>query len=98
MTSRDFCFWLQGMFELGQPTALNEATTAAIRKHLALVFIHEIDPSMGPPEHQAKLNETHAPALTAEDIKAALEEGIKKHEKVKPHHFTPGRNDLVMRC
>lgn len=62
MTSRDFCFWLQGMFELGQPTALNEATTAAIKAHLALVFVYEIDPSMGPPAHQAKLNEVHAPA------------------------------------
>ncbi len=59
MTSRDFCFWLQGMFELGQPTALNESTTAAIKAHLALVFVHEIDPSMGPPAHQAKLDEVH---------------------------------------
>lgn len=31
-----------------------------IRKHLGLVFIHEIDPSAGPPDHQAKLNAAHA--------------------------------------
>ncbi len=90
MTSRDFCFWLQGMFELGQPTALNEATTTAIRKHLALVFLHEIDLSMGPPEHQAKLNETHAPTLTLADVKEALDH----HEKTSSHHS----GHLVMRC
>lgn len=65
MTSRDFCFWLQGMFEIsaaGTPNAkvfFDEAQTKCVKAHLDLVFLHEIDPSMGPPEHQEKLNETH---------------------------------------
>lgn len=66
MTSRDFCYWLQGFFEIGRAhepgnraPALTERQTEMIRKHLALVFKHEIDPSMGPPEHQAALNEVH---------------------------------------
>lgn len=59
MTSRDFCFWLQGVFELGPPKAFDEVRTECIRKHLALVFKHEIDPSAGPPKHQAELNEIH---------------------------------------
>jgi hypothetical protein len=102
MTSRDFCFWLQGMFELGQPKALNEATTKAIRKHLELVFVHEIDPSMGPPEHQAKLNDVHKPSLTAEDIEEALKEGAKaakaSAKKYAGMSSCGAGKGLVMRC
>jgi len=68
VTSRDFCFWLQGFFELGGagdlpatgPETLSPKQVAAIKAHLALVFKHEIDPSAGGPEHQAALNEIHA--------------------------------------
>lgn len=61
MTSRDFCYWLQGFFELsGGGGELSQVQAGIIRKHLALVFKHEIDPGAGPPEHQAKLNEIHA--------------------------------------
>lgn len=66
MTSRDFCYWLQGFFELNPPgnvREMNETQTAIVRAHLDLVFKHEIDPSMGPPEHQKKLNEVHGPEV-----------------------------------
>lgn len=61
MTSRDFCYWLQGYFEIsGQPLeGFGREQVAAIQRHLAMVFVHEIDPSMGPPAHQEKLNEAH---------------------------------------
>lgn len=60
MTSRDFCYWLQGYFEIGGGGGeLNQAQVGMVRKHLALVFKHEIDPSAGPPEHQAELNKIH---------------------------------------
>jgi hypothetical protein len=61
MTSRDFCFWLQGFFELdgGGGSGLTAGQTAAVKRHLALVFKHEIDPSMGAEEHQDELNEIH---------------------------------------
>lgn len=66
MTSRDFCYWLQGYFEIGESQTPGECKPAlradqveTIRKHLALVFIHEIDPSAGPPDHQAKLDKAH---------------------------------------
>lgn len=62
MTSRDFCFWLQGFLEVAKPQELTPEQTALVKQHLALVFKHEIDPSMGPPEHQAALNQIHAPA------------------------------------
>lgn len=49
MQSRDFCFWLQGLFELSAPTELNAKQTKLIKQHLSLVFKHEIDPSMPDP-------------------------------------------------
>ena len=67
MTSRDFCYWLQGFFELTaagrhpEDGSLTNVQGDTIRRHLALVFKHEIDPSAGPPEHQAALNAIHAP-------------------------------------
>jgi hypothetical protein len=62
MQSRDFVFWLQGFFELnscGSKVSISDAQAEMIRRHLSLVFIHEIDPSIdgGKPEvaaiHQA---------------------------------------------
>lgn len=53
MTSRDFCFWLQGLFEVGDPKTLDERQVALLRQHLRLVFEHEIpeaahEPVAGP--------------------------------------------------
>lgn len=64
MTSRDFAYWLQGYFELGDAPSdtLNASQVATIRKHLALVFVHEIDPGAGPPAHQAILDAIHRPS------------------------------------
>lgn len=71
MTSRDFCYWLQGFFEIehaGPATVagggridrgLTHDRVEVVKKHLALVFKHEIDPSMGPPAHQQALDAIH---------------------------------------
>jgi hypothetical protein len=67
MTSRDFCYWLQGFFEVADPckgyssenSVLRVNQVETIRAHLALVFKHEIDPSF-PAEQQAELNAIHA--------------------------------------
>ncbi len=60
MRSRDFCFWLQGFFELKDPQAVvSPEQVEIIRKHLALVFKHEIDPSMGDEKMQDLLNHVH---------------------------------------
>lgn len=59
MTSRDFCYWLQGFFELSNQSRFNPAQVEAIQKHLALVFKHEIDPSAGGPKEQKALNDIH---------------------------------------
>lgn len=60
MKSRDFCYWLQGLFELQNPKALDEKQTDLIRAHLHMVFIHEIDPSF-PQNQQEQLNKPHKP-------------------------------------
>lgn len=57
MKSRDFAFWLQGLFEVAEPRTLSEKQTDLIRRHLALVFKHEIDPSM--PDPTGELQAVH---------------------------------------
>ncbi len=60
MTSRDFCFWLQGFIELtAKPNGwtVTPHQMAAIVNHLNLVFAHEIDPSM--PDTTGQLQTTH---------------------------------------
>ncbi len=72
MTSREFCYWLQGFFELqraGEPDhivaePLNSEQAQIIQNHLNMVFRHEIDPSLGTPEHQAELRQAHEGAPT----------------------------------
>jgi len=60
MKSRDFCYWLQGFFELNEGKVELSATQVAhIRDHLNMVFIHEIDPSF-PQHQQAALDAAHS--------------------------------------
>jgi hypothetical protein len=59
MTSRDFAYWLMGYFEISNPVTIDALETDMIKRHLALVFKHEIDPSMGENKHQQALDEIH---------------------------------------
>ena len=59
MTSRDFIYWLQGYFEISGDTEVDKDKTKLIKKHLAMVFKHEIDPSHGDLTTQTILNEIH---------------------------------------
>lgn len=66
MTARDFVFWLQGYFEVdaelgdGDPE-LTPKQVACIKRHLALVFAHDVDPAIdgGDPAKKAKLDAVH---------------------------------------
>lgn len=60
MTSRDFAFWLQGYFEISGVDEIGVPETEMIKRHLNLVFKHEIDPAMGDEKHQQVLNEIHS--------------------------------------
>ena len=55
MTARDFCYWLQGVFEVHKATTLNEEQVTIIKNHLGLVFAHDIDT----PDPTGKLQATH---------------------------------------
>ena len=42
MNEREFCFWLQGQFELNPENALSPEQVEVIRAHLDGVFAHEV--------------------------------------------------------
>ncbi len=67
MTSRDFCYWLQGCFEITSANALTPEQVDMVKKHLALVFKHEIDPSFGDEKKQNALNKIHGPGGVGPD-------------------------------
>jgi hypothetical protein len=95
MTSVEFCYWLQGYFELGEARRLEPGITGeqakCIQRHLAMVFVHEIDPShAGPPGHQERLADAHEGVPMAK-LKEAIEEHLKKNPWPPP-------NDLRLMC
>jgi hypothetical protein len=64
MTSRDFCYWLQGFFELrskGERDDMSAEQIDVVKRHLALVFKHEIDPSIDrkDPVKKVELDKIH---------------------------------------
>lgn len=64
MKATEFCYWLQGYFEIAEKSGecsgtLTSKQVDTVRRHLALVFKHELDPQHGPPEHQAVLQAIH---------------------------------------
>jgi hypothetical protein len=100
VTSVQFAYWLQGLFELGKPEALDKEQTALIKNHLAMVFKHEIDPSAGSASHQADLNALHNPVatedrVTPENLEQAVKDVIAKLPKAPPSSYGPGP---VLRC
>lgn len=68
MTSESFVYWLNGYIEIASAgdaeasVSLNVKQMDIVRRHLAMVFIHDIDPKAGDVAHQAKLDEAHAGA------------------------------------
>lgn len=60
MTSRDFCYWLQGFFEISNQKEITQEQAEIIKNHLNMVFYHEIDPSF-PKDQQNGLNQIHNP-------------------------------------
>ena len=65
MKAVEFCYWLQGYFEIrmdGYPSEhiITNEQAVIIRNHLALVFKHDIDPMAGgSKEYQDELQEIH---------------------------------------
>lgn len=83
-----------------------------IQAHLNLVFVHEIDPSMGNQEHQDKLNKIHneGKSFSMEDYQQSDDEFIKntpdylKQQKIKDEKelsvfdWNKEYPDELMRC
>jgi len=85
MTSRDFCYWLQGFFEISDASQMEAKQVEMVKRHLNMVFVHEIDPSMGDETQQAKLNELHEPKPV---------EATTPTKPYRPNHHYP----MIVRC
>ena len=70
MNSIDFCYWLQGHFEISGSTELSIEQVAIVKNHLNLVFKHEIDPLRESQTDTPKkeLNITHSPPKSGNDL------------------------------
>jgi hypothetical protein len=91
MTSKDFAYWLQGLFELGNIKTLDERQVDTIKNHLKLVFLHEIDPS-------------YSDDPTVQKIFQNIHDGKKPLDgiditKVKPRtDWSSNRDNLIVKC
>lgn len=61
MKADNFCYWLQGFIELGDPDKITQEQMKEIRDHLKIVFKYDIDTRYGDSKHQAKLSSIHNP-------------------------------------
>lgn len=89
MKSQEFCYWLQGFFELAKPVELNAMQTDLIQRHLNMVFFHEIDPSY-PAAQQKPLQDLHDGVDTTTRV---VNEPPYKHNA---HSF--GSDQLFLKC
>lgn len=93
MTSKDFCYWLQGFFELssGTPHALTPEQVQTIKNHLKLVFLHEIDPSYSDdPTVQKIFQNIHDGKKPLEGI------NLSKPDRFPHNHNLPG--ERLIKC
>ena len=92
MTSREFCYWLQGSFELSEPNIpLTEKQVQIIKNHLKLVFLHEIDPSYsGDPTVQRIFQNVHDGKKPLDGIK------LEKPERFSHNQNLPG--ERLIKC
>lgn len=108
MTERDFCYWLQGYFELTLPDAINLTGPRidCIRRHIDLVRVTE-------PGKPSALCAWIDGALAGggSTAEAAVRERLAQHFKhvIDPQHPEPGKasaahsggghhGDVILRC
>lgn len=58
MKAPEFCYWLQGFFEINGVAPLTVDQSQVIQNHLNLVFLHDIDPKQGLSQAAATLAQT----------------------------------------
>ena len=59
MNRVNFCYWLQGYFEIANPKGISKEELKMIKSHLQLTFKNDIDLEYGDKSHQKKLSELH---------------------------------------
>ena len=90
LTPREFCYWLQGFFEIsGESSVLSVAQVEMIKNHLNLVFLHVIDPSYTEdlPEDLATLKQELLQAV--HDGDKALMDKVEALTSKKPQYVEP---------
>lgn len=100
MKAVEFCYWLQGYFEIHGTSApcLDTKQTETVRNHLAMVFIHDIDPSY-PQGQQEALNQAHIDPVTPSAIKDALIKAQKElPDRLKIGGQHPHDPSILYRC
>lgn len=96
MLARDFCYWLQGAFELCDPKTFDEKQTKLIKQHLNLVFLHEIDPSHSDdPVVQGALQAVHD-GVDVNKLRSALDELVNSEPPPPPP--APRGGDIQYMC
>lgn len=75
MKPENFCYWLQGYFELSWSNELTQDQVNTIKNHLNLVFVHDIDPEI-----------VAESDLTAEELQA-VHDGEVPPEPVMPENI-----------
>lgn len=83
MNTIDFCYCLQGFFEVSEATEVTPKQVEMIKNHLNLAFKHEIDP----------LRESQTTASVDELNHAHTPIGINK-----PPYTSNPMNDPLVRC
>jgi len=82
MTAENFVYWLQGYFELSNNKTLDESQIETIENHLAMVFIHDIDPKF-PAEQQSQLNQAHQQLAEDRLRQAFIQHNLDKNPQAK---------------
>ena len=75
MSPQDFCYWLQGFLEMGNPKEMNEGQVKMLKNHLGLVFVNVTSdlPQESSPEEPKKEILTDAAA----DVRSRVERVMK---------------------
>lgn len=84
MNSVDFCYWLQGYFEISDSKSITDKQVEIIKNHLNLVFKHEIDPM--------RESETTTPS----NVLNQTHQG--KSAFKTPGYIPDSKNDQLVRC
>lgn len=79
---------------MAQPNTLDSRQVELIKKHLNMVFLHEIDPSF-PEKQQEKLNKAHT--IDKDEI-SSLSDLIKNSPVFPPPNYGPRPGGAALRC